>query len=70
MAGNGGEEGYGLEELLGFARARSETADSRQWVSDLEDLIRVAWSLMTDAQRADFRAHPDVLAIVQAASGA
>jgi hypothetical protein len=55
-----------LADYLGFARAHAETSDTRQWVSDLEDLLRVTWGLMTPEQRSMFRDHPDVLAMVDA----
>jgi hypothetical protein len=58
-----------LADYLVFARARAETSDTRQWVSDLEDLLRVAWCLMTPEQRSAFRGHPDVLALVDAVGG-
>ncbi len=56
-----------LEVYLSFARGHGETADTRQWVADLEDMLRVAWDLMTPEQRAGFREHPDILAIAEAA---
>jgi hypothetical protein len=61
-----GEE-RSLDHYLGFARGHGETADTRQWIADLEDMLRVAWGLMTPEQRAAFREHPDVLSIAEAA---
>jgi hypothetical protein len=58
-----------LADYLGYARAHADTSDTRQWVSDLEDMLRVAWDLMTPQQRATFRGHPDILAIEDAVSG-
>lgn len=58
-----------LADYLGFARAHADTADTRQWVSDLTDMLRVAWDLMTPEQQAAFRGHPDVLAIEDAVGG-
>ena len=58
-----------LADYLGFARAHGATSDSRQWISDLEDMLRVAWVLMTPDQLAEFRGHPDILAIEEAAGG-
>lgn len=58
-----------LSDYLGFARAHADTSDTRQWVSDLEDMLRVAWELMTPEQQAQFREHPDILAIEDAVGG-
>lgn len=58
-----------LSDYLGFARAHADTSDTRQWVSDLEDMLRVAWELMTPEQKAAFRDHPDILAIEDAVGG-
>lgn len=58
-----------LSDYLGFARAHADTSDTRQWVSDLEDMLRVAWGLMTPEQKAAFRGHPDILAIEDAVGG-
>ena len=41
----------------------------RPAAADLEELLRVAWGLMTPGQRAAFRQHPDVLGVVEAAGG-
>ena len=60
----------GLENYLGFARGHGETTDTRQWVEDLEDMLRIAWDLMSPEQRSAFREHPDILAIAEAAGGA
>jgi hypothetical protein len=57
----------GLDEYLALARGHGETSDTRQWVADLEDMLRVAWDLLTPEQRAAFRAHPDILALQEAA---
>jgi hypothetical protein len=59
----------GLEDYLGYARAHADTSDTRQWVTDLEDMLRVAWDLMTPEQKAAFRGHPDILAIEDAVGG-
>lgn len=64
------EAGPGLDTYLGYARGHGETTDSRQWIGDLEDMLRVAWDLMTPAQRAEFRDHPDILAMVESGGGA
>ena len=58
-----------LSDYLGFARAHADTSDTRRWVSDLEDMLRVAWGLMTPEQKAEFRDHPDILAIEDAVGG-
>ena len=60
---------HGLADYLGFARAHADTSDTRQWVEDLEDMLRVAWDLMTPEQRAAFRSHPDILAVEDAVGG-
>jgi hypothetical protein len=58
---------HGLEHYFGFARGHGEMADTRQWIADLEDMLRVAWGLMTLEQRTAFREHPDILSIAEAA---
>lgn len=58
-----------LSDYLGFARAHADTSDTRRWVEDLEDMLRVAWELMTPEQQAAFRGHPDVLALEEAVGG-
>lgn len=58
-----------LADYLRFARAHADTSDTRQWVSDLEDMLRVAWDLMTPEQRAAFCGHPDILALEDTVSG-
>jgi hypothetical protein len=58
-----------LSEYLRFARAHADTADTRRWVEDLEDMLRVAWDLMTAEQRAAFRDHPDILALEDEVGG-
>jgi hypothetical protein len=65
--GEGGAPERNLEDYLGFARGHGETTDTRQWVADLENMLRIAWDLMTPGQRAAFCDHPDVLAIAEAA---
>ena len=64
--GDGKAAEPGLEDYLGFARGHGETTDTRQWVEDLEDMLRIAWDLMTPEQRAEFHGHPDALAIAEA----
>lgn len=67
-SGEGPAEGErSLDDYLGFARGHGEMADTRQWIADLEDMLRVAWGLMTPEQRAAFREHPDILSIAEAA---
>lgn len=56
-----------LAHYLGCARAHGEVADSKQWIADLEDMLRVAWEVMEEPQRAAFRDHPDILALAEAA---
>jgi hypothetical protein len=68
-ANNGNALERGLEDYLRYARAHSDTSDTRQWVADLEDMLRVAWDLMTPEQKAAFRGHPDILAIEDAVGG-
>lgn len=58
-----------LADYLGFARAHADTADTRQWVEDLEDMLRVAWDLMTPEQKEAFRGHPDILALEEDVGG-
>jgi hypothetical protein len=59
----------GLADYLGFARAHADTADTRQWVEDLKDMLRVAWDLMTPEQKAAFRSHPVILALEEDVGG-
>jgi hypothetical protein len=68
--GNAPEPDRNLNDCLGFARRHSETTDTRQWVADLEHMLRIAWSLMLPEQRAAFREHPDVLGSAEAAGDA
>ncbi|MDO9713472.1 hypothetical protein [Paracraurococcus lichenis] len=56
-----------LDDILGFARSHGEMMDTRKWVADLEDMLRIAWDLMTPEQQVAFREHPDVLALAEAA---
>jgi hypothetical protein len=58
-----------LDDYLGLACAHADTADTRQWVTDLEDMLRVAWELMTPTQRDAFRSHPDLLALDDIVNG-
>jgi hypothetical protein len=67
-SGEGSAEGErSLDAYLGFARGHGEMADTRQWIAALEDMLRVAWELMTPEQQAAFREHPDLLSIAEAA---
>lgn len=67
--GDDGAPERGLADYLGFARAHADTADTRQWVEDLEDMLRVAWDLMTPEQKKAFRGHPVILAIEEDVGG-
>lgn len=58
---------HSLDDYLGYARAHGEISDTKGWVSDLEDMLRVAWDLLTPEAQAAFREHPDILAIAEAA---
>jgi hypothetical protein len=58
-----------LRTYFGLARAHADTADTRQWVTDLEDMLRVAWDLMTPTQREAFCTHPDILALDDTVNG-
>ncbi len=58
-----------LADYLGFARAHADTADTRQWMEDLEAMLRVAWDLMTPDQKAAFREHPVILALEEDVGG-
>jgi hypothetical protein len=57
----------GIETYLGFAKGHGETSDTQQWIGDLEDMLRVAWRLLTPEQQRRFRDDPEILAIVEAA---
>jgi hypothetical protein len=58
-----------LSDYLGYARAHADTADTRRWVEDLEDMLRVAWDLMTPEQKLEFRGHPNILALEEDVGG-
>jgi hypothetical protein len=58
-----------LDVYFGLARAHADTADTRQWITDLEDMLRVAWDLMTSEQREAFCTHADILALDDAVNG-
>ena len=55
-----------IDPWLEMARAHGETTDTKMWTGDLEDMLRIAWDIMTDEQRDAFSTHPDVLAIAEA----
>ena len=61
------EREWSLDDYLDFARGHGQTSDTRQWINDLEDMLRIAWDLMTPEQRAAFRQHADILALAEAA---
>lgn len=56
-----------LDDLLDYARAHAATGDTRVWIDDLEQMLSVAWDLMTSEQRLRFRDHPDIIALIEAA---
>jgi hypothetical protein len=56
-----------LEDLFGYARAHAATGDTRVWIDDLERMLLLAWDLMTAEQRRQFREHPDIAALIEAA---
>jgi hypothetical protein len=58
---------HDIDAYLSMARAHSATEDSRAWIADLEDMLRVAWRLMSDEQKDAFRGDSEVLAISEAA---
>lgn len=60
---------HALADYLGFARAHADTSDTRQHIQDLEDMLRVAWEIMTPDQHDLFRGHPDILALEEAVGG-
>jgi hypothetical protein len=55
-----------IETYLAMARLHGEASDTDAWMSDLEDIARAAWRLMTEEQKASFRAEPEILAITDA----
>ena len=55
-----------IESYLAMARAHGEDSDSQEWISDLEDIARGAWRLMTEDQKETFKAEPEILAITDA----
>ena len=61
--------GRELRDYVAFARAHGDTGDSRQVAEDLEDMLRVAWEIMTPEQRDAFREHADILALEEAVGG-
>jgi hypothetical protein len=56
-----------LEDLLGYARAHAATGDTHVWLDDLERMLAVAWDIMTNEQRVQFKEHPDIAALIEAA---
>ena len=67
MAGEDKAQKVGLDDLLRSARAHGQLTDTPQRIADLEQLLSAAWELMDDQQRATFLAHPEVLAVAEAA---
>ncbi len=55
-----------IESFLAMARVHGEVSDTHEWISDLEDIARAAWRLMTDEQKETFRAEPEILALTDA----
>jgi hypothetical protein len=55
-----------IESYLAMARVHGEASDTHEWISDLEDIARVAWRLMTEDQKARFKAEPEILALTDA----
>lgn len=55
-----------IEGYLAMVRVHGEASDTHEWISDLEDVARVAWRLMTEEQKEIFRAEPEILAITDA----
>lgn len=52
-----------IETYFAMARIHGDTAGADQRIADLEDLARVAWRLLTPAQKTLFHAEPETLAI-------
>ena len=55
-----------IESYLAMARVHGEESDTHEWISDLEDIARVAWRLMTEDQKELFKAEPENLALSDA----
>jgi hypothetical protein len=55
-----------IESYLAMARVHGEASDTHEWISDLEDIARVAWRLMTEDQKERFKAEPEILALTDA----
>jgi hypothetical protein len=55
-----------IESYLAMARVHGEASDTHEWISDLEDIARVAWRLMTEEQKESFKAEPEILALTDA----
>ena len=55
-----------IESYLAMARVHGEASDTHEWISDLEDIARAAWRLMTEDQKETFKAEPEILAITDA----
>ncbi len=52
-----------VESYLALARLHGETAGDDEWIVALEDMVRVAWRLMSEEQKETFRAEPEILAL-------
>lgn len=59
----------GIDKYIACAVAHGETADTRQVIGDLSDMLKTAWALMTPEQRQAFEEDANVLGIVEAAGG-
>jgi hypothetical protein len=54
-----------LRDLLGFATAHGEASEPDHEVGDLQDMLTVAWNLMTDSQKQQFFSSPEVEQVVE-----
>jgi len=52
-----------VESYLALARLHGETAGEDEGIVALEDIVRVAWRLMSEEQKETFRAEPEILAL-------
>lgn len=58
-----------VEVLIGHAETHGSDDDPDHEVGDLQDMLRVAWGLMTPEQRRKMICHNDVSNVVEAATG-
>jgi len=54
-----------VEVLIACAKEHGELSEPDHEVGDLQDILRVAWALMSDEQRVEALKHEDVRAVLE-----